>query len=78
MKIEIRLLDTPHNESGRLLEIVEVAGGSYQNTQERVLSRMIHHAREHFGHNNYAPKVDASIFGGYYVNIDNDACIVAR
>lgn len=77
MKIEIRLLDTPHNEAGILLEIVEVTG-SYKHTQERVLSRMMCHARENFGHEKYAPKVDASVFGGYYVNIDNGACIVAR
>lgn len=78
MKIEIRLLDTIVNEHGTLLEIVETSASSFSAAQERVASRMIHHAIEQFGADNFVATTDTSIFGGYYRSKFNGDCVVAR
>jgi hypothetical protein len=78
MKIEIRYIDDPRNDTGRLLEIVETDTKTFARTQEVVLSAMIRQSHEVFGVGNYEPVTDNSVFGGYYRHKSNGKCIVAR
>lgn len=77
MKVEIRLLEDINNETGKLLEIVEVSTVDYSTACDRVLSRMILHAQEQFGVENIGTKSNSTIFGGHYYSRSDGRSIVA-
>lgn len=77
MKVEIRLIDSPQNENGRLLEIVEGRFKDHHSACEVVVAAMLRNAVEKFGADNIEIVHNKTIFGGHYRHKQTRDCIIA-